>query len=212
MANPRRREQIADAALKLFDELGYHGTGMEDIAKAVGMRASSLYNHYSSKQELLAEVSIKGMEDLLRVNAAGLAGVTGPENKLRALMRAHVVFHSTSAQSVRVVNNTINSLEEPHRSVVKQLRRDYVARWMNVVREGMDAGVFSAPDVKIACWALIDMGMGVSIWYSPDGPYTAEELGDMYGQFALRQLSAENSEEFSSEFSRAQEEAESVLR
>ena len=50
MANQRRRDQIAAAALDLFDQRGYHATGMEDIAKAVGMRASSLYNHFSSKQ------------------------------------------------------------------------------------------------------------------------------------------------------------------
>ncbi|EEI78062.1 hypothetical protein HMPREF0308_1688, partial [Corynebacterium striatum ATCC 6940] len=70
------------------------------------------------------------------------------------------------------------------KSVVLQLRRDYVARWMNVV----DEGSFQAENLKIACWALIDMGIGVATWFSPDGPYTAEELGDMYGQFALRQL------------------------
>ena len=68
MANQRRRDQIAAAALDLFDQRGYHATGMEDIAKAVGMRASSLYNHFSSKQELLAEVTITAMEDLLRAN------------------------------------------------------------------------------------------------------------------------------------------------
>ncbi|STD61364.1 HTH-type transcriptional repressor [Corynebacterium striatum] len=133
MANQKRRDQIATAALDLFDQRGYHGTGMEDIAKAVGMRASSLYNHYKSKQELLAEVTVSAMEELLRANAAALAGVTGSEEKILATMRAHVIFHATHAKRVRVVNNELNNLEEPHKSVVLQLRRDYVARWMNVV-------------------------------------------------------------------------------
>lgn len=184
MANQKRRDQIATAALDLFDQRGFHGTGMEDIAKAVGMRASSLYNHYKSKQELLAKVTVSAMEELLRANAAALAGVTGSEEKILATMRAHVIFHATHAKRVRVVNNELNNLEDPHKSVVLQLRRDYVARWMNVV----DEGSFQAENLKIACWALIDMGIGVATWFSPDGPYTAEELGDMYGQFALRQL------------------------
>ncbi|WP_293771541.1 TetR/AcrR family transcriptional regulator [uncultured Corynebacterium sp.] len=190
MANQKRREQIFQAALELFDQRGFHGTGMEDIATAVGMRASSLYNHYRSKQELLTEVAVGAMEDLLRTNATALAGVTKPEDRLVAAMRNHVIFHATQAQRVRVTNAELGNLEEPHRSVVLQLRRDYVARWMKFVDEGVGAGALAAPDVKIACWALIDMGIGVAQWYSEGGKYTAEELGDLYGQFALAQLAS----------------------
>lgn len=190
MANQKRREQISQEALRLFDELGYHGTGMEDVAKAVGLRASSLYNHYSSKQEVLADIAIRAMEELLRANAVASSGQQEPEGKLVAIMRAHVIFHATQAMYVRVTNRSINSLEEPSRSVVLQLRRDYVARWMQVVEEGVQAGRFTAPDIKIACWSLIDMGMGVSQWFNPDGEYTAEQLGQMYGEYALRQLQA----------------------
>ncbi|MGP5592146.1 hypothetical protein [Corynebacterium flavescens] len=102
-------------------------------------------------------------------------------------MRTHVIFHATHAKRVRVVNAELHNLEDPSRAVVVQLRKDYVARWIRVV----DSGDFSAEDLKIACWALIDMGIGVAQWYSPDGAYSPEELGDMYGRFALRQLGIE---------------------
>ncbi|MDN6200352.1 TetR/AcrR family transcriptional regulator [Corynebacterium flavescens] len=187
MANEQRRQQIAAAALDLFDSHGYHGTGMGDIAAAVGMRASSLYNHFRSKQELLAAVTISTMEELLRANAAALAHPSTPEEKLFSIMRTHVIFHATHAKRVRVVNAELHNLEDPSRAVVVQLRKDYVARWIRVV----DSGDFSAEDLKIACWALIDMGIGVAQWYSPDGAYSPEELGDMYGRFALRQLGIE---------------------
>lgn len=164
MANQKRRDQISAAALALFDERGYHATGMEDIAKAVGMRASSLYNHFHSKQEVLADISITAMEDMLRANAAALAGITGgPRERLAETMRTHIVYHTTQAMRVRVLTAHISSLEEPSHSIVLQARRDYVARWMTVVNEGVTEGIFSAPDVKIACWALIDMGLGVAI-------------------------------------------------
>ena len=60
-----RRAEICDAALSVFAERGYHGTSMEEIARVVGMRASSLYNHVSSKQELLAGIMVATMRDLL---------------------------------------------------------------------------------------------------------------------------------------------------
>lgn len=194
MVNKMRRDQISAAALDLFDRLGYHGTGMEDIAAAVGMRASSLYNHFRSKQSLLAEVTVTAMQDLLEANDAALAALdvdADPIARLRETMRSHVVFHTTNAKRVRVVNRELGSLDHPARGTVVQLRRDYVARWMSVVNDGVAAGVFTAADVKIACWALIDMGIGVSQWYAPGGRYTAEELGQMYADFALRQLGAD---------------------
>ena len=49
----------------LFSQRGYYGTGMEDIAAEVGLRASSLYNHVRSKQELLAAIMTETMRDLL---------------------------------------------------------------------------------------------------------------------------------------------------
>lgn len=188
MANPKRRAQIAEAAMELFDERGYHATGMEDIASAVGMRASSLYNHYGSKQEVLADIAISSMEALLRFHATGYSPMKTSADKLFASMKYHTIFHAEQARRARIVNSEIRALQEPSRSIVVQMRRDYVARWMAIVREGIDSGVFVADDVKIVSWALIDMGIGVSQWYAEGGRLSSEELGDMYGRIALRQL------------------------
>ena len=47
------KEKILDAALTLFAENGYNGTSVEQIAKAVGIKAPSLYKHYKSKEDIL---------------------------------------------------------------------------------------------------------------------------------------------------------------
>lgn len=47
------KEKIFDAAVDLFAERGYDGVSIRDIAKAVGIRESSVYKHYSGKDEIL---------------------------------------------------------------------------------------------------------------------------------------------------------------
>jgi AcrR family transcriptional regulator len=47
------KEKIFDAAVELFAERGYDGVSVRDIAKAVGIRESSVYKHYGSKDEIL---------------------------------------------------------------------------------------------------------------------------------------------------------------
>ena len=46
------RQRILDKALELFSEKGYDAVGVAEIAKAVGIKAPSLYNHFASKQAI----------------------------------------------------------------------------------------------------------------------------------------------------------------
>jgi AcrR family transcriptional regulator len=58
MARPRNadgqrtRQAILDAALDLFAEKGYFGTSLRDVAGAVGVRESALYNYFAGKEAL----------------------------------------------------------------------------------------------------------------------------------------------------------------
>lgn len=47
------KEKIFNAAVKMMSEGGYHAVSTRDIAKALGIRSASIYNHYASKEELL---------------------------------------------------------------------------------------------------------------------------------------------------------------
>ncbi len=46
------KEKIIEEALKLFSEKGYSDVFVSDIAKAVGIKAPSLYKHFENKQEI----------------------------------------------------------------------------------------------------------------------------------------------------------------
>lgn len=46
------KKRILDKALELFSENGYDSVSVGEIAKAVGIKAPSLYSHYPSKQAI----------------------------------------------------------------------------------------------------------------------------------------------------------------
>ena len=50
------KNQILDVALKLFSENSFHGASIRDIAKEIGKRESSIYNHFESKDEIMKEL------------------------------------------------------------------------------------------------------------------------------------------------------------
>ncbi len=51
-----RREAIIDAAAKLFQEMGYEGASMNELAKRLGGSKATLYSYFPSKEELFVAV------------------------------------------------------------------------------------------------------------------------------------------------------------
>lgn len=47
------RGSILEVAVAVFNERGYDGTGMEELARRLGLSKSSIYHHVSGKGELL---------------------------------------------------------------------------------------------------------------------------------------------------------------
>ena len=63
---PKPKKQIIqEAAVRLFRDKGYSATSMRDLADAVNLKASSLYNHISSKEEILKDICFENAHRFL---------------------------------------------------------------------------------------------------------------------------------------------------
>lgn len=56
---------ILDAAAQVFGQHGYHGTSMEEVARATGCATATLYGYFSSKEELFSRVLMDLIEEYL---------------------------------------------------------------------------------------------------------------------------------------------------
>lgn len=65
------KEKILTSALELFSVRGYEDTSVADIAKAVGIKAPSLYKHFGSKQEIFAAI-LRKIDEQYRQQASML--------------------------------------------------------------------------------------------------------------------------------------------
>ena len=57
------RIKIKEAAAKLYGVYGFEGTTLKNIADKVGIKTPSIYNHFSSKQELFLEMYQELLEE-----------------------------------------------------------------------------------------------------------------------------------------------------
>ena len=185
-ATGKRGAEIRDAALLLFAERGYAATTMTDIGAAVGMRGPSLYKHVGAKQELLAQIMTGTMDALLHTHRTAVTGCEDIVERLRRAAEAHVRYHARHRLEAFVGTREIRSLEEPHRAEVLRLRAAYEQAFRELLAEGVAAGRFQVTTVKLTSYAIVDLGMGVAVWYREDGDLTEDQIVYQYGDFALR--------------------------
>jgi AcrR family transcriptional regulator len=50
---PSRRDELVDAAMRVFCLRGFHASGLESILQEAGICRMTLYNHFKSKDELI---------------------------------------------------------------------------------------------------------------------------------------------------------------
>ncbi len=74
-----RKQQIMEAAAKLFAEKGFHRTTTHDIANAADVSEGTLYNYFENKDELL--IGIMGMLGEIPAMSAGLDQVTSVDGR-----------------------------------------------------------------------------------------------------------------------------------
>lgn len=181
-----RFDDIRAAALELFTGRGFQATTMADIGAAVGMRGPSLYKHVESKQVLLARIMTATMDALLAAYRTAVSDSTCPAERLRRAAEAHVRYHARHRLEAYVGNREIRSLVEPHRARVLALRAHYERGFRDLVAEGVADGVFHVDSIRLASYAVLDLGMGVSAWYREDGELTEDAVVWQYSRFALR--------------------------
>jgi AcrR family transcriptional regulator len=89
MANQRsRKDEILDAASKLFARLGFKKTTLDEVAGDVGIVKSALYRYFSNKEDLFNAVIDHFAKEHMEVIEKAVKGASGTEDKLRALLIA----------------------------------------------------------------------------------------------------------------------------
>ena len=173
---PKTMEAIRKAGLRLIFEHGYEAMSLRQLAAEVGIQAGSLYNHISTKQELLFDLIQDHINELLRQLDRALAGKTGATERLRAFVTFHVTYHMTRKREVFIANSELRSLEPKNYETIVALRGAYEQRLAAILAEGAEQGVFEVGDVQVATFGIIALLTGLCTWYRPGGRLTREAI------------------------------------
>ena len=166
MARPRNadgqrtRQAILDAALELFAQNGYFGTSLRDVAGAVGVRESALYNYFAGKDALFtAIIDADQQTKLERLSAFTDAPITDARALLEQIAlstlasfaepRQQQLFRILMSDGIRLAaDGRINLYERLGHGLEKfdaLMRRLIADGWLRAGDPGMLTIAFTAP-------------------------------------------------------------------
>jgi AcrR family transcriptional regulator len=188
VSTPADLSPILVHTLAAFEEHGYHGTSVRDIARRVGVTVPALYYHYENKQAILFALLTKSMESLLEKCRAAVAEVgTDPVAGLSVLVECIVRFMAYRG-SKGLLDSEIRSLEPDNRAAYIALRDQLDKEMHTVIIDGVCKGLFRTDHPVEAGRALLTMCHAVARWYHLGGELSPEELADRYVLFGLGML------------------------
>lgn len=180
--------RIIEATRKLFNEKGYVGMTLREVAKAVGIEAPSIYNYTSSKQELVHKM-VKTHTNIHRAKVAAALEDAGPDatSRLHAAVRAHVLYYCEEKDMV-AMTSSMPHIESPYREELVTVLKAYEDVFKGIIRDGMASGEFRQVDVTVVAFAIMGLGDSVLNWFHPGGRLSPEQVADEYAELAVRMV------------------------
>jgi AcrR family transcriptional regulator len=183
------RQEILRTAARLFQQQGYDGTSMNDVAAALKLSKGGLYHHFQSKDEILFNLMNHAMDITEEQVIAPVKSIANPEDRLRALIRRHIgVVLSERDREITVMLHENHPLTPALRKRINARKKDYVHFVENLIGEvqaqrAVGSNASSSKKTvthRAAAFALLGMINWIYQWYRPEGSLQEESLVQQY--------------------------------
>jgi TetR/AcrR family transcriptional regulator, cholesterol catabolism regulator len=176
------RQEILRTAARLFQQQGYDGTSMNDVAAALKLSKGGLYHHFQSKDEILFNLMDHAMEITQERVMTPVRAIADPEQALRTLIRLHIeVVLSVRDREITVMLHENHPLPPNLRRRINVRKKDYIHFVEKLVAEVQRSRQSKGTiNPRAAAFALLGMINWIYQWHQPEGALQADDLTRQY--------------------------------
>ena len=151
------KEKIFDVSLDLFSQKGFDAVSVREIAREVGIRESSIYNHYKNKEAILDAIIDYFMSEL--------ASSSPPEEEMEKLMETPEIFFEVGSRAFiermsvpstekiwRLISIELYHNEKIREFFKKELLEMPILAWEGIFTKMMEKGAIKQVDPKVLAY------------------------------------------------------------
>jgi AcrR family transcriptional regulator len=197
-ANIDTKKEILEASGLLFARHGYDGTSVVDIARIVGIKDASIYNHFDSKQEILYAFLCQILDDLVIActTAVEMISPCSAPQKLRKFVEAHVGFLVDNLEVTPLVDaytyRSVKIMSDEQADNLMQYERTIINLLKDILQEGVDEGEFRIDDRTVTMFAVLGSIEHLVYWYKEGGRLSKKSLQKKLADVAIQTVTVKH--------------------
>ena len=170
-----KREACLRAAVRMFNERGFHATSLEDVAASLGISKPTIYHYLGNKDQVLLECVTFGLEQLLEAaesarNAPGM-GI----DRLRSFLCRYAEINMDDFGRC-VIRTGDEALSPESAARFRALKRRIDTAMRSLIEEGIADGSLAPVNPKMLACNLAGALNWPARWYDAAGPRESADI------------------------------------
>lgn len=186
-----KRQEIAEAAIRVFNRMGFQRASITAVAEEMGVDRASLYYYIASKEALFDEVVRTVVERNLDLVKHIQNSELSPRNKMRdliiALMASYGQHYPLFYIYIRENLSYVSDARSEWSTTMRELNRQTTEAAIAIIEQGYaDKSFRNIGSPRVVAYGIFGLVGWTHRWFNPDASdVSAEEIGKIYAEMVL---------------------------
>lgn len=170
-----QRDRLLKAAAHCFNQKGYSGTSLKDVARQLGLTDAALYYYVRNKEELVYQCYVRAADIGRDAMDRAIADADCGFDQVRLYIRYHLEYMLGDRGPIAIMSE-IPSLRPDHRDQVLEFSRLHSSRFETLLKTGIEDGSIVCRDVRMTGNAIMGSINWIPKWFHGDERTAARVL------------------------------------
>lgn len=185
------KKKIVDAASTLFEKKGLYDTSVAEVAEEAGISVPVTYHYVTRKSDIMLLIMEDFTDQFKGRVLPQIETMSDPVAKLKKAMEVFFSLVNENLVKVVLVYRESRTLGKEGRAKIMAAELAHQQVFMEILAEGVEAGIFSVPDMDLAAYNIIAAGhtWALKNWHFRER-FTWDKFFQQQYQFVLQAITA----------------------
>ena len=170
-----KRMAVLRAAVRMFNERGFHATLLEDVAASLGISKPTIYHYLGNKEQVLLECVAIGLEQFLTAVDEARNSEGRGLDRLRHFLRLYAQVNMDDFGRC-VIRTGVEALSPEGAQSLRERKRRIDGAMRAFIEDGMADGSIARSDPKMLAFTLAGALNWPARWHVPGGELSVDEI------------------------------------
>ncbi len=172
-----QRDRMLKAAAYCFNQKGYSGTSLKDVANILGLTDAALYYYVRNKEELVYQCYLRAAELGQQAMDRAIDDADRGYDQVQTYLRYHIEYMVGESGPIAIMSE-VPSLQPEHRDQVLDFSRSHSSRFEKLLEKGIRDGSIASCDVRMTGNSIMGSINWIPKWFHGDEDTAARVLAE----------------------------------